>query len=105
MNDVRRACPWCGRKGLTWPLLKRHVKFCDRAPRLRGRVDRGRMVVCSSRKARHYTKESASRHMAKLAELGGVALNVYRCQECGFFHVGTMPRELRHRLGFEEHRA
>ena len=30
-------CPWCPRTFVDWPRAKRHVKFCERAPRPRHR--------------------------------------------------------------------
>jgi hypothetical protein len=36
MSD-KLKCPWCQRSDLPLHLLKRHVKFCEKAPQPRGR--------------------------------------------------------------------
>jgi len=35
-------CPWCKKTDLPVHLLKRHMKFCDKSPRPRGRIARKR---------------------------------------------------------------
>ena len=43
--------------------------------------------TCGS-KIRHKTRKEAKAHRAKKEAEGDTNLDVYRCQFCGFFHVG-----------------
>ena len=42
---MRPHCPWCGARFMSWALAKPHVKYCDRAPRPRGKANAERMKV------------------------------------------------------------
>jgi len=58
---------------------------------------------CRSGKVCHESKFAAYRHMGNLiGQESGTShalLMVYRCKECGCWHVGHMPRPLRTKLG------
>jgi hypothetical protein len=58
---------------------------------------------CSSGKVCHRSKFAAYQHMGKLLDKESgtsvALLMVYRCKECGCWHVGHMPRPLRTKLG------
>jgi hypothetical protein len=58
---------------------------------------------CASGKLCHESKFTAYRHMGDLLEKESgtsvALLTVYRCKECGCWHVGHMPRTVRVKLG------
>ena len=58
---------------------------------------------CPSGKVCHESRFMAYRHMGELLEketgTSVALLTVYRCKECGSWHVGHMPRTIRLKLG------
>jgi hypothetical protein len=57
---------------------------------------------CSSGKIGYRDRAAATRAMARTLDSGNTShamMMIYRCKECGCWHVGHMPRSLRTKLG------
>jgi hypothetical protein len=44
---------------------------------------------CDSGKQRHKTRTHAYKHMRKLRDSGTKGANIYKCEQCSFWHVTT----------------
>lgn len=49
---------------------------------------------CSTGKRAHATRESAKAQRTRMAKVSG-RMDIYRCDECGMFHLGHLPRAVR----------